>query len=36
MVNQLKSARVVKKPIALPSGRQNDGSTRIVDSNRRY
>jgi hypothetical protein len=31
MVNQLKSARVVKKPIALPSGRQSDGSTRIVD-----
>jgi len=34
MVNQLKSARVVKRPIALPSGRQSAGSTRIADSNR--
>ena len=33
-VNQLKSARIVKRPIALPSERQSDGLTRIVDSNR--
>lgn len=33
-VNQLKSARVVKRQIVLPSGWQSDGSTRIVNSNR--
>jgi hypothetical protein len=33
MVNQLKYARAVKRPMALLSERQSDGSTRIVDTN---